>query len=289
MKYLFSISLLFFSVIAFGQDLIVTTAGDSLKCKIVEVSAAEIQFRFGTGGIISIPRNEVGSYRYNFESAAPTDPTSRNAPARNVDPVYETPVYATPQEKESASKSSENYPPFFTALVLGGSSFGSLSTDTYDLDSEGVAFVFGLDFAYFFTKWLGAGLKLYAMNGDVTYTYTYQGQTFDLMTCTDRVLFYGPALYGRWGKNKFAFTASAGVGGLNWRLTDPVIGGSNYDDTSASSFGGFFSAGVNYMFTRHFGLCFNIQSLLGSIENENEGITRHSAGLGVNLGVNIRF
>ena len=80
MRHLISIFLLLFSAIAYGQDLIVTTAGDSLKCKIVEVNAGEIQFRFGTGGIISIQRNEVMSYQYNFT-------TTRNTPAVTPQPA----------------------------------------------------------------------------------------------------------------------------------------------------------------------------------------------------------
>ncbi|MDR1672449.1 MAG: PorT family protein [Bacteroidales bacterium] len=55
---------------AAGQDLIVTNADDSLRCKIVEVQNEDIQFRFGSdGNLVSIKRSEVKSYKYNFEAA----------------------------------------------------------------------------------------------------------------------------------------------------------------------------------------------------------------------------
>ena len=290
MKYLIFITLLLSSVIARGQDLIVATSGDSLKCKIVEVKSDEVQFRFGTGGIISIPRNEVASYQYNF---APAAPTQRDAPAANVEPVYVAPANVPPREKEPASSSSVKYPPFYISVVLGGGSFGEYSIDEYNFNPKGTPIIFGMDFAYFFIKSLGVGFKLNATGGDVTYTYTFLGITNDVMTCYDMVMFYGPALYGRWGKDKVAFTASLGIGGLNWSQTNAVIDGLSYEDESYSSFGGFISAGVDYMFSRHFGVGFNMQSLLGKIKytdyDEDLHAVRNPTGLGFNVGFYFRF
>jgi len=94
MKYLISIVFMLSSAIVFGQenpDLIVSSAGDSLKCKIIEVKPDEIQFRFGTGGIISIPRNDVASYQYNFTTVLP-EPKTETPPSEIQKPVVETVV-----------------------------------------------------------------------------------------------------------------------------------------------------------------------------------------------------
>ena len=286
MKYLISITLILCSVVAYGQDLIVATSGDSLKCKIVEVKSDEIQFRFGTGGVISIPRNEVRSYQYNFSPAAPTN---RNAPAKTAEParVYETPTNVQPKAAEPESKTSVKYRPFYAALVLGGTPFGNLSIEGEDVSLTGTAIIVGLDFAYFFNDWLGAGLKLNSMSGNISYTDAVYNEEF--LSCNDMVMFYGPALYGRWGKGKFAFTANAGIGGLNWSMTDIKIEGESSADESYSSLGGFLSAGVNCMFTRHFGMSFNMQSILGKINYSGEDIIRKPTGLGFSVGFDFRF
>ena len=150
MKYLISIVFLLCSVGAFGQDLIMTTAGDSLKCKIVEVNAGEIQFRFGTGGIISIERKEVASYQYNF---APATPANRTTPARNADPVYQMP----------ANVSSNDFPKFYAGLVVG------LPT------------LIGVNGAYFFNHLAGAGFAVHHQilhYYDETYYTTFFGPVF---------------------------------------------------------------------------------------------------------------
>jgi hypothetical protein len=69
-KYLVLFLLLICSYAAKGQDLIVTVTGDSLHCKIVYLSEQDIQFRFDEGKIITIPRSDVKSHKYNFEVAS---------------------------------------------------------------------------------------------------------------------------------------------------------------------------------------------------------------------------
>ena len=60
------------SNLIFGQnpDLIVTTTGDSINCKIVDISAEQIQFIIGDSRIIPIKRIEVASYKYSFTPTA---------------------------------------------------------------------------------------------------------------------------------------------------------------------------------------------------------------------------
>ena len=133
MKYLIFLAFFLCPVFVYGQDLIVATSGDSLKCKIVEVKPDEIQFRFGAGGIISIPKKEVASYQYNF---APAAPTSRNT---RTNPMYETPVNISQKEQK------KDFSPFYAGLVVG---YGEIP-------------LIGFNAAYFFNHNVGVGLAVH--------------------------------------------------------------------------------------------------------------------------------
>jgi len=180
MKYLIFITFLLCPFIVYGQDLIVATSGDSLKCKIVEVKSDEIQFRFGTGGVISIPRNEVRSYQYNFTPAAPAN---RNAPAKNADPVYSTPANVPSKTTE------KDFSRFYTGILAGyAADYGTL---------------IGLNGAVFFNHLVGVGLALrYQYDLDSYSNYSYEQ------------LFLGPVFYGHWGRRngKLFFPTYFGFG-----------------------------------------------------------------------------
>jgi len=277
MKHLILLFSLFCSLAVYGQnvDLIVTTSGDSLHCKIIEVTSEQIQFRFSTGTIIPIKRSEVTSYQYNFTPAAPAETPDRNIRQNNATPVYQTPAAVSPRETEMKETTAKKKQPFYIAVSAGAGSFGKAFT----VIEDGTAIHFGLDVAYFIIPQLAAGFKLNFMGSDVNYNeYSTSISYYDMVT------FYGPAVYGRFPAKKFAFLGSLGLGGLNWSISDAVIGGKKYDDESYSSFGGFISVGVNYMFTKHVGIGTNFQSLLGSIDDE-----RYPAGLGVNFALCFRF
>ena len=71
MRYsLISLFLYFFSCLSvFGQDLIVTSSGDSLDCKITEVRSGQIFFRYETDGyIVSLPMAQVASFQYGDDN-----------------------------------------------------------------------------------------------------------------------------------------------------------------------------------------------------------------------------
>ena len=58
---------LFAGYSAYGQDLIVTVSGDSLNCRITEVKTDAIFFSYDAGGnVVSLPMNQVASYKYDF-------------------------------------------------------------------------------------------------------------------------------------------------------------------------------------------------------------------------------
>ena len=259
MKHLIFFIFLLSSSIAYGQnpDLIVTTGGDSLKCKIVEVNASEIQFRFDTGSIISIPRNEVASHQYNY---IPANPTNRETPA------------GAPKEKKKTAAAN---PPFYVALTAGASTFGSYSMGKIEKGGPGV---FGADVAYFFLPYLGAGLKVNVGICEVDF-----GES---LTYNETITFAGPALHGIFRKGVLAFTGVAGVGVLNWNYRKKLVSASLTE--SYTTAGASLSAGVNYMLTRHVGVVFNVQSVLGAVKDD-AGNERKPAGIGASLGLNVRL
>ena len=246
MKNLIIFALLLCSQIVYSQDLIITTTGDSLRCKILDVNTDEIQIRFGrTGNVITILKDETVSVEYNYILTSP--------------------------ESGAASKK-----PFFVSVGSGASTFGSLSTG----DAErGGATVICADAAYFFGAHFGAGLKLNVSSCRVNFS--------DMFLCNDRVVFCGPALFSSFGKKRLAFAANAGVGVLNWNLSDVRIDDVSIDNKSATSVGAMLSAGVNYKLTPHIGLGARLQSVIGSMRADN--YERNTSSVGFVLGLNFRF
>jgi len=251
----------------YGQDLIVTTTGDSLHCKIMEVTPEQIQFRFGPGRIIPIKRSEVASYKYNF---APAEADRKTRQSND----------ATAGKREKNEKTVSAYPSFLVAINGGASTYGTVSFG--EIDSGGAALA-GADFAYFFTSWLGAGLKVNALicNVDFGEKYTY----------SDMAMLFGPALHARFGKNKFAVTACAAACGINWIVSKQT--GDFSTDTSDKSFtsmGALFSAGVSYRFTENLGLGLNVQSALGTVKDKDDiNFERNLTGVGFTLGIHFNF
>ena len=252
MKYLFLFAILLCAKVAYSQDLIVTTTGDSLFCKILDVGADEIQFRYGTSGnVISIRRDETVMHRYNFKASSSSRASSREPKTEPTGGLY-------------------------AALWSGANTFGKFSEG--DADSGG-AFVLGADVAYFFNPNLGVGLKINVANCDVNLS--------DWFLYRDRVIFFGPAFHFRRDMGKLSVNANVGAGGLNWQLSDIQVDKVSKDNDSATGFGAFLSAGVNFMATQSLGIGLNLQSALGSVKAGD--YERHPASIGVVLGVNYRF
>jgi hypothetical protein len=65
-------------------------------------------------------------------------------------------------------------------------------------------------------------------------------------------MFFGPALHGRFGSDKFAFTTSAGIGGLTWMIINQKSDdGETPPNEIYMSVGGFVSAGINIIEQRN--------------------------------------
>jgi len=260
MKYLLLFVFLFCSLAATAQDLIITSTGDSIKCKIIDVGANELQFRFGaSGNVISIHKTEVMTYEYNFVP-------SRNEKAKN----------SKKKQKTERTLNAAEYQPFYASISAGVSNFGKAS---FADDIKGVAIPVNVDIAYFLHPMLGAGLKLNTSICNVASEQRFSYQ--------DLVMFYGAALHGRFGTNKLALTVCAAGGGLTWQLLNRVFDDVSFDNESLTSFGGFVSVGVNHMVTPNIGVVVNVQSILiGSLKDKFE---RTPNGIGATFGVNYRF
>ena len=146
MKHFFLLLFLVCSFAVYGQntdntDLIVTTTGDSLHCKILEVTAERIQFRFGTGTVIPISRSEVASYQYNYTVIAITyENGTREASGAN-----------TKQPKENVHTAGD-HSKFYVGLVAGGipEAFSTI----------------GFNVAYFFNHQIGLGFAVHHSDVD---------------------------------------------------------------------------------------------------------------------------
>ena len=242
-----------------------------------------------------------------FTTLAPPPPPPPPTPVEIVVPVPkdETPVGAglAPAQNENAEttvgatlavahdsnvipalekkEKTTNYLPFYLSVSSGASGFGKYSLGE---TNKGGASLYGAELAYFFKPNIGAGLKMNVATSDAIFN--FQGSS---LTYRDRVMFVGPALYARKENKEFACTLGAGLGVINWKLsdvTDIYYGGG--DDEVYSSVGGFLSVGISYMFTRNVGLGLNIQTLLGSLEDQY-GFIRKPTGIGGTVGVNFRF
>jgi hypothetical protein len=154
MKYPIMLLLTLSSFVVYGQnvDLIVTTTGDSLKCKIIDVGNAEIQFRFGEGQLISIKRSETASYHYNFAPMSETEVKNKDIEKRNI------------EQKDNTQK-SDNFSSYYAGLVAG-----------YGFEGEG-PFI-GLNAGYFFGKSLGYGIVALQQYNDYYEKITFLGPVF---------------------------------------------------------------------------------------------------------------
>ena len=164
----------------------------------------------------------------------------------------------------------ERKTPLYLSITAGKSAFGTVP---FGETKSGGPGVFGVDAAVFFSKHIAAGIKV---NVAICRMNFGDDGTFE-----ETILFYGPALYGRIGKNRLTVIASAAAGELRWKWSE-------WDALKElpkknSAIGGFLSAGINYRLTHNVGIGANVQTALGSVD------MRKPAGLGATLGINFVF
>ena len=164
----------------------------------------------------------------------------------------------------------------YAAVSAGASGFGKVWTGSI----EGYSLTLGVEGAYFFKKYLGAGLIYHTSRCDI--------EIKDVgVIGKDIISFLGPAIYGRYGlRRSFIFTGSAGVGMLNWAFSRYI--GNNYEyGVYTSTVGGFVSLGGCYLITQNLGAGVRVQSTIGSIKNKY--FERNPTALGCTLNLNFYF
>jgi hypothetical protein len=160
------------------------------------------------------------------------------------------------------------------AVNTGASAFGNLP---FGEINKGYANVLGAETTWYMNRMAGIGLKWNMQTGEAL---------FGEATYNEKLTFVGPALYLRWTNQKrFAVVASAGAGALNWKWS--LKSENEAFDESATSFGGFFAAGVNLMATKHLGFSLNLQTIAGKATSGD--LVRKPAAIGGTVGVNFRF
>ena len=178
-----------------------------------------------------------------------------------------------------SKKEPQEYLPFYVGITAGPSYYGSLSIGkTNDL-----AMSLGVEAAYFFNEWIGAGLKFNQMSCDLNI------QNNNLYR--EKVTFFGPSLFGNYGLDRGFFKAGLGVGLLNWNVVfkNSYGGDRNFIEGKTSKVGAFISIGYDYMLTQNIGIGLNvIQTTIGSITNDYD-IKRNPTAFGCTLGINFRF
>jgi len=172
--------------------------------------------------------------------------------------------------------SKNNYTRYYAAVSAGVSGFGT----TWVGKAEGYSLVLDAEAAYFFKKKWGAGLKLNASISELNIKDTG-------IIGKEIISFCGPAIYGRFGANRFSFTAGAGVGMLNCTFIRDYYN-NNYDyGAYKPAMGGFISAGVGYKLHRNVGVGLKIQSIAGSLKNMD--YQRNPTGIESTIGIHFNF
>lgn len=229
MKNVYILSLFFLCTLTvFSQDLVVTSDGDSINCRITKVKSEFIYFTFMHQGEIRstlLPVSQVVSHRFGYY------------------PQSEVPM--------GMAVGAKNYKQFRLALN-GGYSYltAKLSNDipsdfkdyTKDLKS---GYHFGTDFTYFFSESFGFGARylLFKSSNSLDNIYVediYGNRSYGKMQDDLNISFIGPTfstrLLGRNKENAFIINISFGYMGYRndgvlinpYKLTGSTMG-TSYD------------------------------------------------------------
>lgn len=221
MKQFMFFSMLLFSFSAQSQDLIVTSQGDSLNCKITKVKTEHIYFTFRHKEEIRntlLPVAQIAYYQFGF--------------------------YQTPEVPLHQAVGNEIYPHFRVA-ISGGWSYriGKVSEsvpsdfEQYIRDLKS-GYHYGLDLSYYFSEQLGVGLKYnkYKSKNSADHIYVDQPDgTTQLGKMSDDISihFIGPMLSMRLmdADKKNSFLMNVGMGHMDYKdaavlISDFTIKGS---------------------------------------------------------------
>jgi len=272
-----------------AQDLIVTSEGDSINCKITKVKADNIYFTFNHKDEIRntlLPVNQVNYYQINYYSTA------------------EVPADKIPGK--------EIYPHFRLA-ISGGWSYRTAKispdipfdfTDYYNKLKSG--FHYDIDASYYFTEMLAVGLKyneFLSSNkiiGNVYVTYPDGTTQYGDLNDNIRIKFIGPTLSARLfnSTKKNYLLMELGLGYMDYRdkgglVSIPAI-------IKGSTLGSYWSIGYDFGLSKDFALGFQLSLLTGQLYQYtvSDGITTKTVKLDnnsyenlarIDLSIGLRF
>lgn len=292
MKYLFILGLFFFIANSiYSQDLVVTSEGDSLNCKITKVKTDNIYFTFKHKDEIRstlLPMSNVKYHQFDF---------------------FQT--NEVPKEKVVGY---ENYPHFRIAVNGGYSYMPAKISDNTPSDFKDYAkelksgYHFGFDATYYLTEPLGFGFKYSVFKSKNSFGNIYAedqegNREYGKMSDDLTITFIGPTFSTRLlnsnKTNAFLFDLSIGYIGYtnNYVLIDDF-------EMTGSTVGFVFELGYDISLSKNVSLGFQFSSVSGdlmefklsdgvdtkTVKRDNEGdqliSTSHidfSVGLRINL------
>ncbi len=154
---------------------------------------------------------------------------------------------------------------------------------------------FGFDYDYRFSKYFSAGMKASMLIGFHSFEQEVNGST-KLYSDDKNVFYVGPSFKAQSPTiaEKFDLWAKASLGYMKARITDKTEASAIY---SGDCLGYGIEAGVDYLFSKHIGIGFNLEYLAGKINTFTSGedeidISQTPENLGrlnISLGVVIKL
>ncbi|MFV0268376.1 MAG: hypothetical protein ACK5HT_14710 [Draconibacterium sp.] len=276
---------LFFS--GYSQDLIITTKGDSINCKITKVKKDHVYFTFKHNTEVRSTLLAVSDVKYHQKN------------------FYE--IAAVPKNKVIGFG---NYLRFRVA-INGGFSYETAKVgDNVPADFKDYVkdlksgYHYGGDITYYFSEPLGVGLKFNQFNSsndiDIYLDDEYGNRTYGKMSDDLSISFIGPMFSTRLLSNskKNAFLLNLAMGYMGYS-NDKVIGGYKYDMTG-SSFGMALDLGYDIGISEKLSLGFQLSLFAGSLTKykQDDGISVETVKLEkgsyeslnrIDLSVGLRF
>lgn len=246
----------------FSQDLIVTTGGDSINCKITNVKAENIYFTFKHKDEIRstlLPISEVKTHKFNY--------------------------YKTSEVSKEKIIMHDKYQHFRFAINGGYSYLTATVSENVPSDFKDYikalksGYHFGGDLIYYFTEPLGIGAKYYLFKSsnslDNIYTEdAYGNRTYGKMSDDISISFIGPTFSTRLiNQNKTGvFLTNISLGYISYSNNKVII--DKYKMTGGTM-GLALDAGYDFQLSEEISLGFQISCLSGTLFQYkwNDGIT----------------
>jgi len=264
------LSLLFMasSTFLYSQDLVVTSEGDSLNCKITKIKENSIYFVFKHKDEIRstlLPLDQVKYHQYNFYQTAVV-PTNKKL----LNEVY----------------------PHFRVAINGGLSYRTAKLAN-NIPSDFEKYMkelksgshYGLDVSYFFSEQLGLGIKYSVYNSrneidNVSVTRPDGSTQYGKMSDNISINFIGPFISTRLlnGNKKKSFLMNFGIGYLGYKDNTVLI---NDYTIKGSTIGPCWDIGYDIGISKNLAIGFQLSYTIGALSqfDVSDGITTKTVKL----------